>query len=73
MIIAYFVFLILGVVVFFLTTKFGLPVRVAIALTVFLIPSIVLTVWVVRVGDKPPPDAITIVPNPSASDKVDSK
>ena len=73
MIIAYIGFLALGVIVFFLMAKFGLPMRIAVALAVFLVPSIVLTVWIARVGDKPPPDAITIVPKPSASDKTDSK
>lgn len=72
MIIAYIAFFILGVVVF-LTAKFGLPIRIAIALAVFLIPSVALTVWVVRIGDKPPPDAITVVPKPSTPDKTDSK
>jgi hypothetical protein len=67
MVFAYIGFFVLGVIVFFLMAKFGLPMRVAIALAVFVIPSVVLTVWVVRVGDKPPPDAITIVPKPGAT------
>ena len=67
MIISYFVFLIIGVAVFFAMAKFGLPVRLVVALSVFLIPSIALTVWVVRTGDKPPPDAITVVPKPGES------
>lgn len=62
MIIGYITFLVLGVVTFLLMAKFGLLIRITVALAVFLIPSIVLTVWIVRTGDKPPPDAITIVP-----------
>jgi hypothetical protein len=73
MIFAYIAFLVLGVVVFLLTAKFGLPIRIVIALAVCLIPSIVLTAWVVQVGDKPPPDAITVVPKPATSEKTDSK
>jgi hypothetical protein len=72
MIIAYIVFFALGVLAFFLTAKLGLPLRSAIALAVFLIPSIILTLWVARVGDKPPSDAVTIVPKPSTPDKTDS-
>lgn len=67
MIVAYLAFLALGIVAFLLTAKFSLPIRIAVALAVFVIPSIVLTVWVARVGDKPPPDAITVVPKPSAT------
>mgnify|MGYP001612831995 CR=1 FL=1 len=70
MIIAYITFVVLGVVAFFLMAKFGLPIRIAVTLAVFLIPSVSLTVWVVRVGDKPPPDAITVVPKPSTPDKT---
>lgn len=73
MIISYLAFFVLAVVVFIFTVRLGLPLRLAVALAVFLIPSIVLTVLVFRIGDKPPPDAITVVPRPSASDKADSK
>jgi len=74
MIIAYLVFLALGVVIFFLMAKFGLPIRFAVALAVFLVPSIILTMWVIRTGDKPPPDAVTVVPKYSeSSDTTGSK
>jgi hypothetical protein len=68
MIIAYIAFFALGIVAFFVMAKFGLPIRIAVALAVFLIPSIALTVWVLRVGDKPPSDAITVVPKSSTTD-----
>ena len=64
MILSYLIFLVVGVVIFFLMGKFGFPMRIATALSVFLIPSFILTVWVARTGDKPPPDAITITPKP---------
>lgn len=74
MIIAYLVFFAVGAVIFFLMEKFSLPIRIAVSLGVFLIPAIVLTAWVVRTGDKPPPDAVTVVPKHSEpSDKTDSK
>jgi predicted RND superfamily exporter protein len=73
MIIAYLGFFALGVLIFFLMAKLGLPMRIGVSLAVFLIPSIILTIWVVRVGDKPPSDAITVVPRPSESEKTDSQ
>lgn len=62
MIAAYLLFMIIGVAVFFATGKFSLPVRIMVAFFVFLLPSIALTLWVVRTGDKPSPGAITVVP-----------
>ena len=74
MIVSYIIFFALGVIVFFLMAKFGLPIRLAIALAVFLIPSIILTAWIIRAGDKPPPDAVTIIPKHSGlSGEADSK
>lgn len=73
MIFGYVVFLVLSVVAFFLAVKLALPWRIAIALAVFIIPSILLTVWVVRTGDKPAPDAITIVPKPGAAPEKGAK
>lgn len=57
MITAFAVFLVLGIVVFLATRRLSLPKRVIIAATVFLLPSIGLTVWVWSIGDKPPPDS----------------
>lgn len=73
MIFGYVVFLALGVAAFFLAVKLALPWRIAIALAVFIVPSILLTIWVVRTGDKPAPDAITIVPKPGATPDKGSK
>ena len=67
MIFGYVVFLVLGVAAFFLAVKLALPWRIVIALAVFVVPSILLTVWVIRTGDKPTPDAITVVPKPGAT------
>ena len=77
MIFSYLIFLVAGVAIFFLMGKLGLPIRIAVALAVFLIPSIMLTVWVARTGDKAPPDAITITPKPPSTpnetNETDSK
>ena len=74
MILSYLIFLVAGVMIFFLMGKLGLPIRIAVALAVFLIPSILLTLWVARTGDKPPPDAITITPKPPTThNEMDSK
>jgi hypothetical protein len=72
MIVAYLGFLLIAVLVFVLTGKLALPIRMAVGLAVFLIPSIALTVWIARVGDKPPGDAVTVVPKPTGIDKADS-
>lgn len=66
MITAYLVFFVLGLTAFLFTARFGLPIRIVIALAIFIVPSISLTVWVARAGDKPPPGAVTVTPAPSA-------
>lgn len=65
MIIAHIVFFAIGIAAFFLMAKFGMPIRLVAALALFLIPSIDLTLWVVRIGDNAAPDAVTIVPKHS--------
>jgi hypothetical protein len=49
------------------TFRLGVPIRIMIALLIFIIPSVSLTILVFIVGDKAPPDAITVYPN---GDKV---
>lgn len=65
-------FLLLGLTAFLLTAKFGLPIRLVIALAIFIVPSISLTVWVARAGDKPPPGAVTVAPEPSVVPDAES-
>jgi hypothetical protein len=60
MILLYALFFMLAVFTFAMTKKLGIIIRIAIALGVFIIPSIIATILVSRVGDKPPPDAKTI-------------
>lgn len=74
MIAAYSVFFLLGVAIFFLMAKVSLFVRIGVALATFVIPSTALTIWIVRTGDKPPPDAVTVVPKPTTiGDETESK
>ena len=66
-------FLVVAAVVFFFTARWALPFRLAIAIAIWLIPTAILTVWVVRTGDKPAPDAITIVPKPGTTPEKGTK
>jgi membrane protein implicated in regulation of membrane protease activity len=68
MILGYLVFLVLGVIAFFFMPSLSSPMRISVALAIFLIPSIALTIWVVKIGDRAPSDAITILPNKSNTD-----
>jgi hypothetical protein len=67
MIVAYSLFLLLGIAAFFLLGKLETPVRVLLALAIFLIPSIALTAWVSYVGDKAPPGSVIV--SPEANDQ----
>jgi hypothetical protein len=62
MILLYIFFFVAGVVTFLVTSKLGLPLRVGVALAIFFVPSILVTLWLLKVGDKPPPDARIINP-----------
>lgn len=59
----YAAFFIVGLVIFFLTGKQPITIRLAIAVGVFAGLSILATLWVAKIGDKPPPGAVTISPN----------
>lgn len=62
-------FFVLAVVVFFLAAKWSLSLRLAVAFVIWLLPTTILTFWVLHVGDKPLPGAITVVPkNPESKD-----
>ena len=65
MITAYAVFLVLGIPVFLATGRFSLPKRIIIAATIFLLPSIGLTLWVWSIGDEPQPGAVTVDSQPA--------
>jgi len=63
MIFLYVLFFIVGVMSFFVTERLSLSLRLVIALVVFVVPSIAITFWILRVGDTAPPDAVTVLPN----------
>ncbi|HSB02737.1 MAG TPA: hypothetical protein VLE49_18965 [Anaerolineales bacterium] len=62
MVLLYVLFFVAGVVTFLITGRLGLPVRVGVALAIFIVPSILATLWLLKIGDKPPPDARTVYP-----------
>ena len=63
MILLYILFFVCGVIAFFVMSRLGIYMRVSIALAIFVIPSLVATLWIIKIGDKAPPDAITIYPD----------
>jgi len=58
----YFLILLISVVTFLGTRKLSLKMRVVISLSIFLILSIVVSIWIITVGDKPLPGAVTVYP-----------
>ena len=71
MILVYLLAAVAALVVYAVTARLGIVARVVIALLVFTIPSVAATVWVYMIGDKAPPDAVTVQPKnekPSSSD-----
>ncbi len=74
MFILYFIFFFIGILVFLWMAEFNIFLRIIAAFLVFLIPSISITGWLVKIGDKPPPDAVVIVPKHSdVSENTDSE
>lgn len=69
----YILFFALGVITFTVTAKFGLPVRTGIAVAVFIVPSILVTLWFLKVGDKPPADATTVYPETKIENPKEEK
>ena len=65
MITAYAVFLVLGIAVFLATGRFSLPKRIIIATTIFLLPSIGLTLWVWSIGHEPRSGAVSVDSQPA--------
>lgn len=59
----YIVFFVVGLVTLAVAAKLNLPLRLAVAVAVFVVPSILVTLWVLKTGDKAPPDAITVLPD----------
>ena len=62
----YMLFLIIGIAIFILMSIFArrltFPVRMAIAFGVFIVLSLIATIWILTIGDKPLPGAVTVYP-----------
>jgi len=54
-----------AVIAYFLLRKSRPLLRVVIALAIWLLPPLALIVWVLIVGDQPPPDAVLVSPIPN--------
>lgn len=63
MILAYLIAAIAGLAVYSLAFRLDAGYRVMLALLVFAVSSVIITVWVVVVGDRAPPDAVTVTPD----------
>ena len=63
MILAYLMAALAGVAVYLLTFRLHAGYRVMLTLLVFAVPSVIITVWVMAVGDRAPPDAVTVTPD----------
>jgi len=72
MIFLYVIFLLLGVLVFIVTYKISMPFRIGIALATAVIPSVLVTLWLLKVGDQPAADARTVWP-PDAAGKSEEE
>ena len=62
MIFLYIFFLLLSIIVFLLTKKLTLASRIVLALCIFIILTVGATLLILKIGDKAPPDAITVYP-----------
>lgn len=77
MIFVYLLAVVAALIVYASTYRLGHYTRMLIAIIVFIIPSVSVTVWIYMVGDKAPLDAVTVFPNgeisvPSKSNLVDT-
>lgn len=63
MAVTYLFFALLGLIAYFLAWKLRPTVRIALAVSVFLLPSVLFTLWAIHVGDKAPPGARTVDPS----------
>lgn len=63
MILLYVFFLALGIVTFVIAARLGFPARIVLALAAFIVPSLLATLWLSRIGDRAPPDSRTIYPD----------
>jgi len=62
MISLYIIFFIVGIAVFLFMKQYSFSIRLAVAIGVFLILHLIATLWIVKIGDKPLPGAVTVYP-----------
>jgi uncharacterized membrane protein len=56
----YLVAALVGLLSYVVAARFERKTRAAIALAVFLIPSVLMTAWVLKVGDQAEPDTVNV-------------
>lgn len=49
-----------AIIAYFHITQLGMSARIGIALLIFGLPSVLVTLWMIMIGDKAPPDAVTV-------------
>ena len=57
---AYLLSAVLGIVVFFIASKISLPLRLGLSLGTFLVLAVIAMIVISRIGDRAPPDAVTV-------------
>ena len=62
LIILYLLAALAAVIAYAVASRLGRAARVAIALAVFLVPSVAMTALVIKVGDQPLPGSVTFQP-----------
>lgn len=60
MILLYLIAAALGAIAYMCAARLGRRARVAIAMLAFLVPAIGVTAWIAMIGDRAPPDAVTV-------------
>ena len=62
MIFLYSIFFIVGIIAFFLLHSLAMPKRLILSVIIFAVPALVLTLALLKGGDKPLPGSRTISP-----------
>jgi len=60
MILAYLLSAVVGVVIFLSASRLSLPMRLGLSIGSFVALVLLVTIILIRIGDRAPPDAVTI-------------
>lgn len=71
MIMVYILCAVLGCIFFLSASKITLVIRVMLSIGIFLMLSIIATIVIVRVGDRPPTNSVTVDPGPTPNNNSD--